>query len=107
MRAVLKHLDRCEYKSPTIPAFDEDLTDEVLIKAQSLVDLHVEKNGNNFSLNDGHDYAVSVTPAITIVLAALLRNRATLQSCWSGFESIVALDELFRLVREESADEIP
>lgn len=58
-------------------------------------------------LSSGHRYAVSVTPAITIVLAALLGSTASLQTSWSGFETIVALDELFKLVREGTGDEMP
>jgi hypothetical protein len=50
---------------------------------------------------------VTVTPAITIVLAALLRTSVSLERDWYGLESIAALNELFELVRKERRHEIP
>jgi hypothetical protein len=73
-------------------------------KAQSLVDIHVLKDGDEMQFQTGHQYNVSVTPAITIVLAALLGTTAFMQTGWSGFETIVALNELFELVREAKGE---
>ena len=106
VRSVLKVLHSCQPRSLTLPNF-EDLTPEEKIKAQSLVDIHVLKVGAEMILQEGHLYAVSVTPAIAIVLAALLRSAASLQSTWSGFESVVAVTELFKLVREAKGDTVP
>ena len=58
----------------------------------SLVDTHVEKD----QLVSGHNFAVSTSPAIAIVLTALMGCISTLSSSWSGFERVVALSELQR-----------
>jgi hypothetical protein len=106
VRSVLKVLHSCQSGSIVLPDFD-DLTPDERIKAKSLVDIHVLKVGAEMKLQEGHLYAVSVTPAITIVLAALLRSATSLQSTWSGLESVVALIELFKLVREAQGDTVP
>jgi hypothetical protein len=109
VRAVLRLLKASEgqHICTTLPAFDEDLSPDVKRKAQSLVDVHVVNMGGILSLQNGEKYAVSVTPAITIVLAALLGTSAFMQTSWSGFEVIVALSELFKLVREAEDAPLP
>lgn len=109
-RAVLKVLEACEYDSPEIPPFESNrnlLSKNELSKAKSLIDVHVEKTGLEIKLHDGHHYAVSVTPAIALVLATLLGSSASLVHRWAGFEAVVALNELFRLVRDDESDEVP
>jgi hypothetical protein len=71
---------------------DKDLC--VASACNSLLDTHVEGG----KLMDGQFFAVSVTPAITIVLTALMGNISNLSSSWSGFENIVALAELQHLL---------
>ena len=100
VRAVLLVLKASKCDSALLPAFDLAFTPDVKRKAQSLVDIHVQKVGKVMKLQQGHHYNVSVTPAITIVLAALLGTTAFMQTNWSGFETVVALNELFKLVRE-------
>jgi hypothetical protein len=106
VRSVLKALHSCRPGCVDVPDFGNLEPDEK-IKAQSLVDIHVLKVGDDIKLQEGHHYAMSVTPAITIVLAALLSSAASLQSTWSGFESVVAVIELFKLVREAEGDTVP
>jgi hypothetical protein len=106
VRAVLRILKESEYDSVSLPHFDNSLTSDVKMKAQSLVDVHVLKVGDNIQLQNNHHYNVSVTPAITIVLAALLGTTAFMQTNWSGFEMVVALNELFELEREAGDDQL-
>jgi hypothetical protein len=106
VRAVLRVLEASKFNCVSLPDFDNGLTPDVKRKAQSLVDIHVLKEGDAIELQKGHHYNVSVTPAITIVLAALLGTTAFMQTSWSGFETVVALNELFKLVREAKDDRL-
>lgn len=106
VRAVLRILKESAYDSVSLPDFDNSLAPDVKRKAQSLVDVHVLKVGDKIQLQDDHHYNVSVTPAITIVLAALLGTTAFMQTNWSGFETVVALNELFKLVREADDEQL-
>ena len=109
-RAVFKVLDACVYDNPEIPAFEENrtlLSEDELSKAKSLIDVHVKKTGTEIKLHDGHHYAVSVTPAIALVLATLLGSSASLVHRWAGFEAVAALNELFKLAREVESEEVP
>ena len=110
VRAVLKVLEACNYDDPTIPAFDQDplfLSQDELSKAKSLIDVHVKKTGTETTFHDGHHYAVSVTPAIALVLATLLGSSASLVHRWSGFEAVTALHELFKVAREATSEFVP
>jgi hypothetical protein len=69
----------------------------------SLLDTHVEGG----KLAHKEHFAVSVTPAITIVLTALMGNISNLSSSWSGFENIVALAELQRLFVASTEEDGP
>ena len=111
-RAVFKVLDACVYDNPKIPAFEENrtlLSEDELSKAKSLIDVHVKKTGTEIKLHDGHHYAVSVTPAIALVLATLLGSSASLVHQWAGFKAVAALNELFKfkLAREVESEEVP
>mmetsp|Transcript_15888 Transcript_15888/g.17767 ORF Transcript_15888/g.17767 Transcript_15888/m.17767 type:complete len:770 (-) Transcript_15888:2007-4316(-) len=59
----------------------------------SLLETHVE--GNNIA--EGKQYAVSISPSVSILLTAMMGNIASLSASWAGFEVIVALTELQRL----------
>jgi hypothetical protein len=60
----------------------------------ALVETHVE----NQTLMADQKFAVSVSPAVSIVLAALMGCISTLSSSWSEFETIAALSELQRCI---------
>ncbi|KAL3910491.1 MAG: hypothetical protein SGILL_007669 [Bacillariaceae sp.] len=110
VRAVLKVLEACKYDDPSIPAFDQEplsLSQDELSKAKSLIDVHVKKTGTETTFHDGHHYAVSVTPAIALVLATLLGSSASLVHRWSGFEAVTALHELFKVAREATSEDVP
>jgi hypothetical protein len=109
-QAVIKVLDSCKYDCTNIPDFEKDrnlLSEDEMLKAKSLIDVHVKKTVTGIKLHDGHHYAVSVTPAITLVLATLLGSSASLVHQWAGFEAVVALNELFKLVREAESEVVP
>ena len=110
VRAVLKVLKACKYDNTTIPAFDQDplfLSQDELSKAKSLIDVHVKKTGTTTTFHRGDHYAVSVTPAIALVLATLLGSSASLVQKWSGFEAVTALNELFKVAREVTSYDVP
>ena len=110
VRAVLKVLEACKYDDPTIPALEQDplfLSQDELSKAKSLIDVHVKKTGTKTTFHDGQHYAVSVTPAIVLVLATLLGSSASLVHQWSGFEAVIALNELFKVAREATSEDVP
>jgi hypothetical protein len=58
----------------------------------ALVETHVE----NQTLIADQEYAVSVSPAVSIVLVALMGCISILSSSWSEFETVAALSELQR-----------
>lgn len=108
VRAVLQALNECERNNVIIPdqPFNK-LNDKEKKRAWSLMNVHVEKIDEEMKLCHGHWWALSVTPAVTIVLAALPSHAASSLSTWSGFEEMVALQELFRVVREAKGDKAP
>jgi hypothetical protein len=90
---VLKAVGSAKEGDVTQPTFDCGGDVKVERACRSLVDTHIESG----MLAHGQKFAVSMTPAITIVVAALTGNLSSLSSDWSGFERIVALCELHRL----------
>jgi hypothetical protein len=91
---VLKAAGSAKEEDATQPTFDCGGDVKVERACRSLVDTHIE-GGMLAPL--GQKFALSMTPAITIVVAALSGNLSSLSSDWSGFERIVALCELHRL----------
>jgi energy-coupling factor transporter ATP-binding protein EcfA2 len=91
---VLKAVGSAKEGDATQPTFDCGGDVKVEKTCRSLVDPHIE-GGMLAPL--GQKFAVSMTPAITIVVAALTGNVSSLSSDWSRFERIVALCELHRL----------
>jgi energy-coupling factor transporter ATP-binding protein EcfA2 len=87
---VLKAVGSAKEGGVTQPTFDCGGDVKVERACRSLVDTHIEDG----MLAHGQKFAVSMTPAITIVVAApLTGNLSSLSSDWSGFECIVALCE--------------
>jgi len=103
-KLVLKTLSDSK-KGETITALRElHAEDDGVQRAfLSLLETNVEKN----KLMTGYDYAVSLSPAITIVLTAIMGCISTLSSSWSGFERIVALSELQRCFVASNDDSPP
>ncbi|KAL7557097.1 hypothetical protein ACA910_011915 [Epithemia clementina (nom. ined.)] len=111
-RAVFKLLDdtsrmvekgQSHLEWPTF-ATDEDnlkLKDWELDMATSLIDYNVEMKKGEVVLVQG-DHTVDVSPAITLVLFALVDVLGDLFSNWSGFEVLVAMIEIHHLVVKQT-----
>jgi hypothetical protein len=82
------------------PNFDH-ITDKVLRTAtQSLLEVNVEFNNNKVVLIPNAKYSVSVTPAISIVLAELLCQNARINWNWQGCEATAAMGEWKKMITE-------
>ena len=79
------------------PSLD-GLCERELAVAIGLVDFLVEYQNGKLVLIDGAQRTVDVSPAITIVLFALLSLLGDLFSDWDGFEVLVAMIEIHHLV---------
>ncbi|KAL7558864.1 hypothetical protein ACA910_003395 [Epithemia clementina (nom. ined.)] len=111
-RAVFKLLDdtsrvveqgQSNLKWPTF-ATDEgnlELEDDELAMATSLIDYNVEIKNRKVILVQG-DHTVDVSPAITLVLFALVDVLGDVFSNWSGFEVLVAMVEIHHLVVKQT-----
>jgi hypothetical protein len=66
-----------------------------------LIETHIECG----RLSSGQNFAVTISPAIAVVLTALMGNISSLSPSWSGFERTAALSELQRLFVEADARE--
>ncbi|KAL7557554.1 hypothetical protein ACA910_018430 [Epithemia clementina (nom. ined.)] len=111
-RAVFKLLDdtsrvvekgQSHLEWPTF-ATDEDnlkLKDWELDIATSLIDCNVEMENGEVVLVQG-DHTVDVSPAITLVLFALVDVLGDVFSNWSGFEVLVAMIEIHHLVVKQT-----
>ncbi|KAL7569507.1 hypothetical protein ACA910_013886 [Epithemia clementina (nom. ined.)] len=111
-RAVFKLLDdtsrvvekgQSHLEWPTF-ATDEDnlkLKDWELAMATSLIDYNVEMKNGEVTLVQG-DHTVDVSPAITLVLFALVDVLGDVFSNWSGFEVLVAMIEIHHLVVKQT-----
>jgi hypothetical protein len=75
---------------------------------QSLLDVNVEiLNGEAQFMNDDDKYSVSMTPAITIVLAELLCQKARIRWDWQGCQNnAAALGEWKRMITEMDASDL-
>lgn len=104
-KRVLKALSESKNGQPyiSLPQPKTPAEEKVQRASLSLLETNVEKG----ALLEGHDYAVSVTPAIAIVLTALMGCISTLSSSWSGFERISALSELQRCFVAFNEDSAP
>ena len=105
-REVLRGLQNAENDDPSTTLADQDIKSEdpdIRRACMSLLDTHVQGT----KLVQGQNYAISVSPAITIVLTALMGTTASLSSTWAGFENIVALGELQRLFTASTAQVAP
>jgi hypothetical protein len=101
-KIVLECLQNAKRGDPSAkPRQETDL--RIQSACNSLLDAHVE--GHN--LAPGKEFAVSATPAITIVLTALMGNICNLSSSWSAFEILLALAELQRLLVASTEDSAP
>ncbi|KAL7559770.1 hypothetical protein ACA910_010439 [Epithemia clementina (nom. ined.)] len=111
-RAVFKLLDdtsrvveqgQSHLKCPTF-ATDEgnlELEDDELAMATSLIDYNVEIKNRKVILVQG-DHTVDVSPAITLVLFALVDVLGDVFSNWSGFKVLVAMVEIHHLVVKQT-----
>ena len=105
-REVLRALQKAKKDDPSTLLADQDIqSDDPDIRraCMSLLDTHVQGK----KLAKGQNYAVSVSPAITIVLTALMGTTASLSSSWAGYENIVALAELQRLFTASTTQVAP
>jgi hypothetical protein len=71
--------------------------------ARTLVDINVQTERGFPQFVDPNDrYSLSMSPALTIVLANLLNTKAEISWDWKGLEMLVVLGELKRLVATTS-----
>ncbi|KAL7563456.1 hypothetical protein ACA910_004642 [Epithemia clementina (nom. ined.)] len=78
-----------------------ELEDDELAMAISLIDYNVEMKKRKVTLVQG-DHTVDVSPAITLVLFALVDVLGDVFSNWSGFEVLVAMIEIHDLVVKQT-----
>ncbi|KAL7563441.1 hypothetical protein ACA910_004629 [Epithemia clementina (nom. ined.)] len=114
-RAVFKLLDdtsRVVEKGQSYlewPTFATDegnlaLKGKALAMATSLIDYNVEIKDGEVTLVQG-DHTVDVSPAITLVLFALVDVLGNVFSNWSGFEILVAMIEIHHLVVKQTGED--
>jgi hypothetical protein len=98
---VFKELDNATRQPDVafVPTF-EGLTTELLrVTANSLLDKHFELIDGRPILVSGNRYAVSISPALAIVMANLLLNaEADITWDWQSLKSMVMLSELKQMI---------
>jgi hypothetical protein len=96
VRSVFQAVDKAA-KNPTlpfIPKFEDLKTNSLRSIASSLVSVNVETTSKGEAKwMDQHVISVSLSAAVSIVLANLLNTEATLAWDWQAFESTVTLCE--------------
>ncbi|KAL7577225.1 hypothetical protein ACA910_003553 [Epithemia clementina (nom. ined.)] len=111
-RAVFKLLDDTSrvveqgQRNLQWPTFATDegnlaLEGKALAMATSLIDYNVQIKDREVTLVQG-DHTVDVSPAITLVLFALVDVLGDVFSNWSGFEVLVAMIEIHHLVVKQT-----
>ncbi|KAL7565432.1 hypothetical protein ACA910_020821 [Epithemia clementina (nom. ined.)] len=114
-RAVFKLLDDTSrvveqgHSKLEWPTFDTDegnlaLEGNELAMATSLIDCNVEMENGELVLVRG-DHTVDVSPAITLILFALIDVLGDVFSNWSGFEILVAMIEIHHLVVKQTGSD--
>lgn len=95
-RSVFRALDcATKQRGEVIYVHFEDLpSDRLRFIASTLLDYHIENSKGNLVLTPGSRFAVSMTPALAIVVANLLSSDANMYWDWRGFEFVVVLGEL-------------
>jgi hypothetical protein len=100
-RVVFKELDNATRQPDVafVPTF-EGLTTELLrVTANSLLDKHFELIDGLPTLVPGNRYALSISPALAIVMANLLLNaEADITWDWQSLKSMVMLSELKQMI---------
>jgi hypothetical protein len=99
-QGIFKELDlaMAETTVARFPEFDHIQNAELRPIAQSLLDVNVEMNDDK--------YPVSMTPAITIVLAELLCQKARIRWDWQGCQNNAAVGEWKRMITEMNASDL-
>lgn len=108
VRSVFRELDKSSRnrKFAYFPKFEDleagesdDLTTEDLRSiANSLLDVNVESKHGVPVLPPKYDFAISMTPAVAIVVASLVNANAKISWNWQGFETSIMLSEMKRMI---------
>ncbi|KAL7556890.1 hypothetical protein ACA910_022406 [Epithemia clementina (nom. ined.)] len=112
-RAVFKLLDDTSRVVEKVqsylkwPTFSTDegnlaLKGKALAMATSLIDYNVEMKQGEVTIVQG-DHTVDLSPAITLVLFALIDDLGDVFSSWAGFKILVAMIEIHHLVVKRTA----
>lgn len=98
-RAVFRELDKAT-RQPGVPFFADfcDLSQSGRSVATSILDVHVESKGNHLVLVNDKRYALSISPALVLVMVNFLLTDADIAWDWQGFETTAMLSELKRMV---------
>ncbi len=87
------------------PSFDHIQKASLRSVTQSLLSVNVEIKSDKVELMEPGMASVSMTPAITVVLAELLCQKARISWDWQGCESTAALGEWKRVITELKASD--
>ncbi len=99
-RSVFRALDQST-KSPGVaffPHFDDLGTEQLRSIAGCVLDVRVESKQGVPQLAKGSRFAITMTPAIAIVLANLLTIDTKMSWDWHSFDTIVMLSEMKRMI---------
>ena len=92
VQVVLKALRRSQRNSASyVISCDDPKVKRVAI---GLMDFHIETKNTEVALRENQEFAVTVSPAVTIVLSALMGAIETFTGSWEGVERIGALQSL-------------
>jgi hypothetical protein len=80
------------------PLFKDLDTVQLRSAAGSILDINVESNDGTLQLAAGSRFAITMTPALAIVVANLLNADAKVSWDWQGFETTVMLSEMKRMI---------
>jgi hypothetical protein len=97
---VLYELSHLKGGSTDLPVFTALASDGEKVVAMSLLQFNVERSGESLALVENREkgYSATVTPAIAIVLFAMLGVPAEIMSGWQALEEVAVLYAVRQLV---------